>query len=72
MQETIYTLGAVAERYGLQVWRVRRLYERGLLPPAERVGTNRVLRESDLPKVEQALRSAGYLPAQAKEVVSCL
>jgi DNA-binding transcriptional MerR regulator len=58
----IYTLGDVAARYDQQVWRIRRLYERGLLPPAERIGTYRIVRESDLPQVEQALRTAGYLP----------
>ena len=40
---------------------VRRLYERGLLPPAPRVGAYRVVVKSDLPKVETALREAGYL-----------
>lgn len=58
----ILTLGAVAARYGCPVWQVRRLFERGMLPPAQRVGAYRVIAVGDLDKVEQALRTAGYLP----------
>src|SRR5262245_32305485 len=59
---TIYTVGAVARRYGCPAWQIRRLFERGLLPPAARVGAYRVIAASDLPAVEDALRRAGYLP----------
>jgi DNA-binding transcriptional MerR regulator len=55
------TLGQVAARFGVQVWQVRRLYERGLLPPAVRVGAYRTVTETELPAIEQALRQAGYL-----------
>jgi hypothetical protein len=41
---------------------VRRLFERGLLPPAPRVGAYRVIAVGDLPLVEKVLREAGYLP----------
>jgi DNA-binding transcriptional MerR regulator len=58
----VLTIGTVARRLGCQAWQVRRLFERGLLPPAARVGLYRVVAESDLPAVEQALREAGYLP----------
>jgi DNA-binding transcriptional MerR regulator len=60
------TSGEVARRLGCRVWQVRRLYERGLLPPAARLGQYRVIRERDLPTVEAALRKAGYLP-QSRE-----
>jgi DNA-binding transcriptional MerR regulator len=56
------TIGAVAERLGVPPWQVRRLFERGFLPPAARVGAYRVIAPADLPKVERALREAGYLP----------
>jgi hypothetical protein len=59
-----HTTGALALRYGCETWQVRRLFERRLLPPAERVGSYRVVDEADLPKVEQALRDAGYLKVQ--------
>jgi hypothetical protein len=55
------TLGPVALRYRCQVWQIRRLFERGFLPPAARVGAYRVISVEDLPQVEQALREAGYL-----------
>jgi DNA-binding transcriptional MerR regulator len=58
---SILTMGDVATRFGVQVWQVRRLFERGLLPPAARVGAYRVVAADDLPAVEQALRTAGYL-----------
>ena len=44
-------------------WQVRRVYESGLLPePEARLGTYRLIRSSDLPRLEDALRKAGYLP----------
>jgi hypothetical protein len=55
------TIGAVARRYGCPPWKVRRLFERGLLPPAVRLGPYRVNAAGDLPLVETALRTAGYL-----------
>jgi DNA-binding transcriptional MerR regulator len=60
----VLTIGTVARRFGVPAWQVRRLFERGLLPPAVRVGAYRVVAEADLPRVEQALRQAGYLPAE--------
>src|SRR5262245_32415630 len=36
-QEPPLTIGAVARRYGYPPWHIRRLSERGLLPPAPRV-----------------------------------
>jgi DNA-binding transcriptional MerR regulator len=59
---SVYTTGDVAERYGIPEWRVRRLYERGILPEPARAGTYRLIRAEDLPGVENALRRAGYLP----------
>ena len=58
------TIGAVASRCGCPPWQVRRLFERGLLPPAPRVGAYRVIAAADLPLVEKALRDAGYLPQE--------
>jgi DNA-binding transcriptional MerR regulator len=55
------TLGDVADHFGCEVWQVRRLYERHLLPPAARIGMYRIVDPDDLPKVEAALREAGYL-----------
>jgi DNA-binding transcriptional MerR regulator len=70
MSRQTYTLGDVARHFGVEVWQVRRLYERGILPPAARVGLYRVVTTDDLPIVERALRSAGYLPNET-EVAGC-
>jgi DNA-binding transcriptional MerR regulator len=62
MTKTPYlTIGDVAKHFGCQAWQVRRLFERGLLPQAPRVGAYRVVAAADLPLVEAALRRAGYL-----------
>jgi DNA-binding transcriptional MerR regulator len=55
------TVGAVAQRFGCHPWQIRRLFERGLLPPALRVGAYRVIAVEDLPAVENALKRARYL-----------
>jgi DNA-binding transcriptional MerR regulator len=61
-ESPVLTIGAVARLLGCRPWQLRRLYERGLLPPAPRVGAYRVIPRRELPKVEAALRQAGYLP----------
>ena len=55
------TLGAVAKLYGVRLWQVRRLYERGILPEPERVARYRVVPRDDLPRIEATLRACGYL-----------
>jgi DNA-binding transcriptional MerR regulator len=62
--QTPITIGSAAAQLGVEPWQVRRLYERGLLPPAARVGPYRVIDLGDLPRVKTALRDAGYLPAE--------
>jgi hypothetical protein len=62
MSQPPLTVGAVARRYGIPPWMVRRVYERGLLPEPPRVGAYRVVPVDDLPRLEAALRGAGYLP----------
>ena len=57
----VLTIGDVARTYEVPVWRVRRLYTRGLLPEPDRIGGVRVVPRDDLPVVEAALREAGYL-----------
>jgi hypothetical protein len=57
----------VGRLYGCPTWKVRRLFERGLLPPAPRIGAYRLVAVEDLPRVEQALRAAGYLKEEQDE-----
>jgi DNA-binding transcriptional MerR regulator len=56
------TLGDVGRHFGLPTWKIRRLYERGLLPPSLRAGLYRIVQPSDLDAIEKALKAAGYLP----------
>jgi DNA-binding transcriptional MerR regulator len=58
----VQPLGPVARRFGVPIWQLRRVFERGLLPEPSRVGAYRVIAREDLPLVEEALRKAGYLP----------
>ncbi len=57
----LYTVGEAARFFGVAHWQVRRLFESGKLPPAPRVGMNRVIADHDLPEVGRALADAGYL-----------
>jgi DNA-binding transcriptional MerR regulator len=56
-----FTTGEVARRLGIPVWAVRRIYERGLLPPPPRVGQYRFVPAEDVDRLEGLLIKAGYL-----------
>ena len=71
MSQAPLTMGQVAARYGVQQHHVRRIFQRGFLPEPQRVGAYRVVAVEDLPKVEDALRRAGYIPAEAEAVAAC-
>jgi len=55
------TLGSVARHFGVPIWKVRRIYERKILPEPARIGNYRVVHQDDLPCLEHALVEAGYL-----------
>jgi hypothetical protein len=57
-------LREVANRYKVPIHHVFQIYNRGFLPPPERVGHYRVVDEADLPAVEAALIKAGYARKQ--------
>lgn len=65
MTSRILTIGQVAQHFGVDAWQVRALFTRGYLPEGQRVGAYRVFTETDLPSVEVALNSAGYLEREA-------
>lgn len=67
---TAYTLGDLARKLRCPVWAVRRVFTRGLLPEPTRLGPYRVVAAADVPAVEAALRSAGYLPPAPKSTRS--
>jgi hypothetical protein len=60
-------LGDVAAKLGVELWQVRRLYQRGLLPEPQRMGNFRVVFVKDLPAIAQSLREAGYLKDEPAE-----
>lgn len=67
----LFNMGRLSARYGLPVWKIRRLYERGKLPPARRHGRDRVVSTEELPALEHVMREMGYIltprkPASAK------
>ena len=61
MKRDLFTIGQIAERFGVPTWQVRRLFQRDLLPPAKRLGVYRVFGEEDLTAIEAALDKAGYI-----------
>ena len=63
------SLGEVAARYGVDLWKVQRLFRRRLLPTPPRVGPFRLVRADQLPEVEAALVRAGYLAPPASEQI---
>lgn len=61
MEPSQYTVGDLAKHFELPAWKVRRIFERRILPEPERVGAYRVIQACDLPAIEDALRRVGYL-----------
>ena len=60
--KTVYmTLPQAAIRIGCRENRLRRLFERDLVPPAEVIGSRRVIPQERLPELKEAARKAGYL-----------
>jgi DNA-binding transcriptional MerR regulator len=65
-KKRVFTTGDLAAHFGVPIWAIRKCWERGLLPPAERVGNYRVVDASRLGMVEAAaLRTGGYLSKEA-------
>jgi DNA-binding transcriptional MerR regulator len=59
-----FTTGEVAQRYGIPSWKIDAAVRRGFIKPDERVIRYRMFREESMPKVEDGLRQAGYLPKE--------
>ena len=60
----LLTVPEVAKQFGCRAWKVRRLYERGILCNPPRAGQTRLIAERDLPRIRKALIDAGYLALQ--------
>jgi hypothetical protein len=57
-----FTTGQVCKHFDMAVWQLLQTIRRRFLAEPPRVGIYRVWLESDLPRVEAALRKADYLP----------
>jgi hypothetical protein len=58
-------LGEASRQLGYDTWQLQRLLDRKLYGPVRRCGRYRVLSESELPAVREALTAAGYRPRSA-------
>lgn len=67
MREHDRLIGDIADRVGIQTWRLRRLAEKGLVP-SQRNGRLLVFDVTDIPKIETVAKEAGYLMADRQAV----
>jgi hypothetical protein len=67
MGRTFWTVGDLARHFKVEVWHVRRLFERRFLPEPTRCGMYRMFTVEQLPQIEAALIAAGYLSAKRTE-----
>ena len=56
----IYTTRQVAEMLGSTEWKVRRLFEDGTLPQAQKFGNKRVITEEMIPAIIEAFRERDW------------
>lgn len=61
MPETTFTVKEVSQHFGVTVWRIRRLFEQGILPGGP-AGGKRVIQSAMLPAIATALKQRGWLP----------
>lgn len=57
----IFTTRQVADHFGTDEWRVRRLFEDGTLPEPGKFGGKRAIPQSLLPSIEEFLRARGWI-----------
>lgn len=62
----MYTTKQVADMFGSETWRVRRLFEDGTLPEPEKFGGKRAISKALLPSIREALIDRGW--ARVEEV----
>lgn len=58
---SFFTTRQIADFYGTDVWRVRRLFEDGTFPEPAKFGGKRAIPESLIPAIETALRARGWI-----------
>jgi hypothetical protein len=60
--QKILTTRQVSDLLGVDLWRVQRLFESGVLPEPARFAGKRAIPSAELPAIVDALRSRGWLP----------
>lgn len=56
------TVGDLAKRLGIAAWKIRRIFEEGVLPEPPRAGRYRIFFPEDLPALVAALVRRGHVP----------
>ena len=64
MQELL-TTRQIADLLGVELWRVQRCFELGILPEPPRFAGRRAIPSESIPQIVDALRARGWLPGQA-------
>jgi hypothetical protein len=57
-----YTVGDLARRWGIEEWKIRRVFDCGDLPQPRRFGLYRIIPSEDVHALVEALKARGYLP----------
>jgi hypothetical protein len=63
-----FTTGELGDFLGVQAWRIARLFELGILVEPPRVGGRRLIPQSMIPDIVDALRTRGWRSEEAKHV----
>jgi len=58
------TTRQVADLYGVEEWKVRRLFEAGIVTEPPKFGGKRLIVRTMLPSILDGLRQRGWMPAQ--------
>ena len=64
---SVFATGEVADAIGVQSWRIARLFQLGILPEPPRMSGRRVIAESDIPTIIEALVARGWLDLGASD-----
>lgn len=64
-----YSTRDAAEFFGVDIWRIQRLFEDGTLNEPRRFAGRRVITPDMMPRIVDALRDRGWLP-QSEEVAT--
>ena len=63
------SIGELADKVGVQSWRIARLFESGVLVEPPRIANRRVIPETMVPKIVAALQERGWLPVDPQPFV---